>query len=292
VQLAPTQKIPESLVTPEGQATPEEYGTSNLVYTTSRASALGDLTVDYYPFRAAGRLFFEIGAAAYVCSASLIKPGVVVTAAHCVIKFGSGKSGFYHDWVFVPAYNNGLAPYGSWTVSYATVLTAYQNGTDSCEQAGVVCEDDVAVLVLHARSGKYAGTAAGWFGYGWNGYSYNGSGQVNITQLGFPVDLDGGFLMERNDAQGRIVASMSNNTVMASLMTGGSSGGPWLVNFGMAPTLAGTSFGSGANHNVVVGVTSWGNTNTAVKEMGAAPFTSKNIVALVNAVCGKTPAAC
>jgi hypothetical protein len=34
--------------------------TSNLVYTTSRASALGDFTVDYYPFRAAGRLFFEI----------------------------------------------------------------------------------------------------------------------------------------------------------------------------------------------------------------------------------------
>jgi hypothetical protein len=64
------------------------------------------------------------------------------------------------------------------------------------------------------------------------------------------------------------------------------------VNFGLGPTLAGTSFGSAANHNIVVGVTSWCNPNTAVMEMGAAPFTSENIVVLVNAVCGKTPGAC
>jgi hypothetical protein len=98
--------------------------------------------------------------------------------------------------------------------------------------------------------------------------------------------------MERTDAQGSTVASSSNNTVIGSLMTGGSSGGPWLVNFGVAPALAGTSFGKAPNRNVVVGVTTWGSTNTAVEEMGAAPFTSKNIVVLVNKVCGKTPAAC
>ena len=33
-------------------------------------------------------LFFKIGSSTYVCSASLIKRGVVVTAAHCVANFG------------------------------------------------------------------------------------------------------------------------------------------------------------------------------------------------------------
>ena len=75
-------------------------------------------------------------------------------------------------------------------------------------------------------------------------------------------------------------------------MTGGSSGGPWLANLGYPPSLTGTSFSTAASHNVVVGVTSWGYTNLAVKEQGAVPFTSNNIVVLVNTVCKRTPGAC
>ena len=71
------------------------------------------------------------------------------------------------------------------------------------------------------------------------------------------------------------------------------SGGPWLVNFGVAPALSGTTPGGAANSNVVVGVSSWGyTTNTLPKEMGASPFTSGNIVTLVNAVCTAAAAAC
>jgi hypothetical protein len=270
--------------------TPQEIGTAGQPYTTSQVNAAGDITVSYYPFRAAGKLWFLIGTSTFVCSASLIKPGIVVTAAHCVANFG--KSQFYSDWRFVPAYNNGSAPYGVWTARSATILTSYFNGTDPCAQSGVICQDDVAVITLNQNGGAYPGPATGWFGYGWNGYSYNQSGQALITQLGYPVALDGGLLMERNDSQGSITPSLSNNTVIGSLMTGGSSGGPWLVNLGMPPTLAGTSFGTAAIHNVVVGVTSWGYTNPAVKQQGAAPFTSNNIVVLVNTVCAATPGAC
>jgi hypothetical protein len=107
--------------------------------------------------------------------------------------------------VFVPAYNNGTAPYGAWSVSYATVMTSYLNGSDPCAQSGVICQDDVAVLVLNPQSGKYAGTTVGWYAYGWNGYSYNSSAQALITQLGYPVDLDSGVYMERTDTQGHTV---------------------------------------------------------------------------------------
>nr|WP_088511599.1 trypsin-like serine protease [Burkholderia ubonensis] len=269
---------------------PQEFGSSNQPYTTSQVNANGDNTQYYYPFRAAGKLFFNIGSSTYLCSASLIKPGVVVTAAHCVANFGQRQ--FYSNWVFVPAYNNGAAPYGTWNAASATVPTSYYNGTDPCAVAGVVCQDDVAVIVLAPQGGSYAGNRAGWFGYGWNGYGYNPSGLALIDQLGYPVSLDSGVLMERNESQGFVSSGNSNNTIIGSLMTGGSSGGPWLVNLGMQPALNGTGFGNAAAHNTVVGVTSWGYTDTTVKQQGASSFTSGNIVMLVNTVCTSTPAAC
>lgn len=288
VRLAPSSSA--SAVSGQDQVSPQEFGTSNQVFTTNRADALGDNTQYHYPFAPAGKLFFNIGSATYVCSASLLKPGIVVTAAHCVANFGHNQ--FYSNWAFVPAYSNGAAPYGVWRAASATVMTAYYNGTDSCTVSGVVCQDDVAVLTLAPQSGSYAGTHTGWYGYGWNGYGFNPSSQALIDQLGYPVALDGGALMERNDSQGYKAGNFSNNTIIGSLMTGGSSGGPWHVNLGIAPSLSGTSFGSGAGRNTVVGVTSWGYTDTTVKQQGASSFTSGNIVPLVNAVCSQTPGAC
>ena len=282
---------PRALATADGgNAQPEEFGTAGQPYTTSRVNAQGDFTGRHYPYSAVGKLFFNIGSSTYLCSASLIKRGIVVTAAHCVANFG--RQQFYSNWRFVPAYNNGKAPYGTWTAQTATVLTAYYNGSDPCAQTGVICQDDVALITLAPQSGVYAGTRTGWLGYGWNGYSYNGAGQVQIGQIGYPVALDSGALQERTDSQGFTAASLSNNTIIGSLQTGGSSGGPWTVNLGLQPVLAGTSFGSAADHNIVVGVTSWGYIDGSVKQQGASRFTTGNITVLLSAVCGATPAAC
>lgn len=281
---------PSPLSTQDGGVGPQEFGTSSQPFTTNRVDALGDDTQFYYAFRPAGKLFFNIGTATYVCSASLLKPGVVVTAGHCVANFG--RQQFYSNWVFVPAYSNGSAPYGVWPTASAAVLSAYYTGSDPCAVSGVVCQDDVAILILNPQSGVYAGNRTGWYGYGWNGYGFNGSAQALINQLGYPVALDSGALMERNDSQGYGAPSFSNNTIIGSLMTGGSSGGPWHVNLGVAPVLAGTSFGNAAARNTVVGVTSWGYTDTTVKQQGASPFTSSNVVPLVNYACTARPAAC
>ena len=291
VQLVPSIQLDEATSNLD-EVTPQEYGTSNQVYTTSQASASGNSTTDYYPYRAAGKLFFKIGSSSYLCSASLIKRGVVVTAAHCVAAFGNQQ--FYSNWQYVPAYRNGTAPYGVWNVVSATIKTSYYNGTDPCASgaSGVVCQNDIAVLTLVPQSSVYAGTRTGWFGYGWNGYSFNPSNQALISQLGYPVALDGGLLMERTDSQGYVAPSLASNTVIGSLQTGGSSGGPWLVNLGMPPSLSGTGFGTAAAHNTVVGVTSWGYTSTLVKQQGASPFLSTNIVTLVNTACTAAPAAC
>ena len=125
IQLAPGL-TDQQLLQQQLQAQPQEFGTSDQPYTTSRANAYYDPTTTYYPFRAAGKLFFQINGANYLCSASLIKPGLVVTAAHCVANYG--QSQFYSNWQFVPAYNNGSAPYGVWSAKGVTILTAYYNG--------------------------------------------------------------------------------------------------------------------------------------------------------------------
>jgi len=271
---------------PLGPVGPDEYGTSHLPFSTARADLYTAATNTQYPYRASGKLYFQDASNnTFVCSASMIKRGVVVTAAHCVANYG--QSQFYHNWHFIPGYRNGVAPYGNWTVYQPWVKTAYYNGTDNCSQYGIVCPDDVAVLILNPQNSAYDGTQMGWYGYGY----YNGV--THVTQIGYPLCLDHGTLMERNDSQGSVSASDSSNTIIGSLMCGGSSGGPWLENFGIRPTLTGQSNGTQPNPNVVVGVTSWGyETNHAIKKQGASPFTSNNIVLLLNLACGSQPAAC
>jgi V8-like Glu-specific endopeptidase len=277
------------------EKTPEEFGTANIPYTTSRV----DLTTAHnesksYPYSAAGVLYRVLNSTtAEYCSASLVKRGVIVTAGHCVANFG--KSQFYSGWVFWPGASQSgptyTFPFGQWKVSKAWVLTSYYNGTDPCEEAGVVCQDDVAVLAITPQSGKLPGTATGWFGYGVNGWGFTSTNITQITQLGYPISHDNGQLMQRTDSQGFVSSSMSNNTIWGSRQTGGSSGGPVVVNFGVAATLSGgTTFGTDSTFNQLVGVTSWD--TDAIKEQGASPFTSANVAYLVGQACTAYPANC
>jgi hypothetical protein len=180
-----------------------------------------------------------------------------------------------------------------WSAKSVYLLTSYLDGSDPCSTPGISCQDDVALLLLNPdAAGDYPGSATGWYAYGYDGYGFSGSGLSQITQIGYPACLDNGTLMERNDSYGYVSATQANNTLIGSLMCGGSSGGPWLVNFGVTPVLSGTTPGTAAIANVVVGVSSWGYNDTQPKEMGASPFTSGNMVTLVNAVCAAAPAAC
>ena len=276
-------------------AAPADSGTAGLAFSTARADLDPAPVNDQYPYRAAGKLFFNIENNSYICSASLIKKGIAVTAAHCVSEFGRRK--YYNGWQFVPGYSNGIAPYGAWSVSKAYILPSYYDGTDECAQSGVVCRDDVAVLVLTPKPGTdsqphYAGEYTGWFAYGWNSEGFTPQGITHVTQLGYPTCLDNGRFMERNDAQGVSSAQFSGNTVAGSLMCGGSSGGPWLINFGKQPQLTGTALGFSPMPNEVIGVTSWGASDTSVKRMGASPFLDTNLPVLVNRACADYPAAC
>ena len=86
--------------------TARAFGSFGLPYTSTRValglsnqtSAVGGSYLSStYPYRTIGKLTFSVG----YCSASLIRRSVIVTAAHCIQKFGSG-AGTFSGWVFTP----------------------------------------------------------------------------------------------------------------------------------------------------------------------------------------------
>jgi V8-like Glu-specific endopeptidase len=99
---------------------PAAFGTNNIPFTAARADGATSVTNQTYPWRAAGRLFMNIGGSSGTCSASLIKRGIVVTAAHCVSKFGTGQVATSVS--YVPGYRNGVGPYGTGAVARIDVL--------------------------------------------------------------------------------------------------------------------------------------------------------------------------
>ena len=237
--------------------------------------------VTAYPWRATGKLTFVSEHARYNCSASLIKPGLLVTAAHCVFQFGvKSAAGYSTDFVFSPGKSD-TDVLGTWTVAAELIPASYYKGTDTCYDYGVVCNNDVAILVMNKNStGQLPGARLSWYNYGYNGYSFltsfGNAYLAHITQLGYPVAFDGGVRMERNDGIGALYAPGGGlyATVLGSAMTGGSSGGPWLVNFGTRPSVdpKRANLGIQSLSNVVVGVTSWGYSSVGTNTQGASWF--------------------
>jgi V8-like Glu-specific endopeptidase len=317
---------------------PEAFGTGTQrwPYSTARVAVqvLGNSTsaartpVTSYPFRATGKLVMVFSNGTFVCSASLIRPAVLVTAAHCIQRYGQGAGGRPTSVRWYPglssAFGPAAVPYGEYVAAQWFFPTVYSNGTDTCQSGaiGVVCNNDVAVVVLNQRAGVNPGSVVGWYGYGWNGFSHIGpatgsafpSTVAEITQLGYPQAFDLGQQMQRTDSMGKYLTSTGANaklleqTQIGSAQTGGSSGGPWLVNFGTRPsTSASASLGNASNSNIVVGTTSWGFITVGLNVQGASHFGQNaefplasygaqpgagNIGALVNAACTFRPSAC
>jgi V8-like Glu-specific endopeptidase len=275
---------------------PQNYGSSLLPFTTARADLQDQATNTLHPYRAAGKLFYFVSNGdTYTCSASLIRRGIAVTAAHCVAKFGSGTT--YTGFQFIPGYRGnggaGDAPYGIWT-GRPLLLDSWLKGTNPCSQSGVVCQDDVAVLLLDGKKDDkgntyYPGDNTGFFGYQWAVGPFAKGNIIQLSQLGYPACLDAGEFMERTDAQGVRSPNDASNTVFGSLMCEGSSGGPLSVDFGLSPFLTSTGAGLWFAPNTLVGVTSWGATDNSIKRQGASPFLESNVQLLVISACEVTP---
>ncbi|GBF91321.1 hypothetical protein Rsub_03641 [Raphidocelis subcapitata] len=287
---APGVESGASYAPSRGGVVPLSVGTGGWSFSDTRAGRSARNIAGYV--RPAGVLYFQIGTAWYMCSASLIGKSLLVTAAHCVCEFG--QSTFYTNHVFIPDYDVDFpATNVQFTAASMVVATSYLQGTDTCEPGaeGIVCSNDLALIWLNLNNGKQAFQSANnlYYNYVVNGFEattapVDGFASVTVpkylamTQLGYPAAWDAGGKMQLSTSPGfplnvAVNGKTMKNVVRGSSMTGGSSGGPRMLNWGVSATASnGVTYGTLNVRNAIVGVTSWGYIDNGIKIQGASMF--------------------
>lgn len=261
---------------------PQSVGTDGAYFSSSRVLP-APTTQNAYPYRAAGKLFFTgADGKSYICSASVIRHRMIVTAGHCV--YDAKLKKFHSNFRFVPAYHNGSAPFGTWGYSYVITTSAWASGGGGVPNAG----DFAIIEATDNASAQRIGSVTGYYGYSTNSLYPN-----HVKMLGYPGAFDaGGWMHEVNSESFR---TRSPNCVeYGSDMPGGSSGGPWLMNFGQLAT-GQTVSPSGAT-NRVVGVTSYGPVDLARRYQGASilntTFTNTSGTGILDKACAHKAGNC
>lgn len=281
----------DGAMTSEGMtSSPKAFGTFGIPYTTTRvqdgaqSAGLGGAArlSTTYPFRTVGKLTFSDG----YCSASLIRRSVIVTAAHCIQNFGSGAA-IFSNFQFRPGHFGPpgasaaqMAPYGTWNWRALVRPDTWANGTDI--GSGAARDNDLAVIALGKNAqGQFIGDITGYMSYGWNNYSFVTSPKTGnlhtaaVSTLGYPFLMDGGAIMQRTDGPTYTTSlGGAGQLWQGSNLTGGSSGGPWVVNFRtQAAALTGGAVEGTASVIAVIGVTSWGSADpNAIKDNWSSQF--------------------
>jgi V8-like Glu-specific endopeptidase len=270
---------------------PDSFGTAVLDFTRSRITP--QTANKSAPYKGVGKLFFtEPGVGDFQCSASIISQRLVVTAGHCM--YGSGH--YFTNWQFIPGYDGSQGtlakqrPYGTWSWQSAVVPTNYQTTSGT-----VVNDYDFGIIQFADQtfSGKLKTLRAK---VGFNFQTVTGhTFDTAVTMLGYPCNLDSCNIMQRvdsSDHRGSGVASGTNGDTAyeyGSDMGGGSSGGPWVENFGNPASAAPT--GGFATRNAIVGVTSYGYTDPNVRVQGASQFNG-DFSSILTMMCNLNPGNC
>ena len=180
-----------------------------------------------FPQSTIGKLFFTINGAGFVCSASVIRPHLLLTARHCVL---DGVNNF-GNWVFYPGWHNGpnLALGGGW------IWRNWITWSCPCNLDGL----DIAFIQTFDDDQAGCGGSAGGFPIesytGFLGYAYSGNigneGVFHYTSTGYPQAAPfSGAWMVRSDASTADfeLFGVADTLEIGSDQTGGTSGGPWI----------------------------------------------------------------
>jgi V8-like Glu-specific endopeptidase len=139
-----------------------------------------------YPFSAIGYLESKDVKGQYEsCSATLIGPSTVLTAAHCLYNHEAG--GWQEDMLFVPGLNGSTAadaPFGAYEYDQAYVIQGFIDNYQG--YYGSVLPWDIGIITLK----QPIGNNLGWLGY--NNYDNLGDFTANI--VGYPGDKPAGTM--------------------------------------------------------------------------------------------------
>lgn len=168
--------------------------------------------------RTVGRVFFTYQGRTASCSGNAVTSAnrsTVMTAGHCVKLDGA----WHTNWAFVPGYNNGNAPYGTWTAR-TTLATPQWAASEDINY-------DVGAAVVNLLNGSALTDVVGGQGIAFN----QARGQA-MYAFGYPAasPYDGTRLIYCSGVTFNDFF-LSMGIGMDCNMTGGASGGPWFLQF-------------------------------------------------------------
>lgn len=211
---------------PETKAGPIPYTRYELPNTTA------------FPERVHGKVFFtKPGIGNYVCSGTVVNgsnDSTVMTAGHCVY----GGSGFWTNWVFVPGYRNGSAPFGTWTASTLFAPSGWTTTAIAPDPPNPNYKFDYAAAVINRNSAGLELEDV----VGARGIAFNQSTNQHFISHGYPAaplpppsppTFDGSKLWACESDFGGLDLNLGGvgppTMAIGCDMTGGSSGGGWVI---------------------------------------------------------------
>ncbi|MCW1805359.1 trypsin-like serine peptidase [Brachybacterium squillarum] len=203
-----------------------------------------------------GKVFFTQGGVDYVCSGNAVASGngsTVATAGHCVNDAGTWAT----NWVFVPGYDHGDAPYGTWVA------------TDLVSTDQWVSDEDISYDVAFAKVEPESGTATLESTVGTTAIAFNQARGASYTSYGYPAaaPFDGESLESCSGTASDDTIGDTQSQGISCDMTGGSSGGPWFLGDGAQNSV--NSFGYNTQKNVMYGPYFGADAQSAYAEAGA-----------------------
>lgn len=177
-----------------------------------------------------GKVFFVDGSAKYMCSASVVSSDnkdMIFTAGHCA--FSTGHSRYVKNFVFIPQYENGTRPYGTWPARCLYTMSNWATGGTGMDKYNY----DVAIALLYTVNGQHVQDVVGSQAVGFN-YGHS----ATVYSFGYPANYYQGEIMTNCTAT-KVSADLPayNGDKLSCKMGQGSSGGPWFESYNNATLL-------------------------------------------------------
>ena len=172
-----------------------------------------------------GRVFWTLGAYTYSCSGVVVPSwsgDLILTSGNCVFNTATLSWYINNNWVFVPGYYNGIAPYGIWSPRRMWVRTEFATTTPNYNY-------DVGFVALNRLSRwsiqGYVGSQSIAFNWPRLQYTYT---------FGYPTNLFNGLWLTYCAGYAQNPSGLLGGYYgqgVACTMGAGSAGGPRLQNF-------------------------------------------------------------
>ena len=172
-------------------------------------------------YNTTGRAFWSVGGILRSCAASVVQSNtadLIVTAGQCVHDTKTNSSLINGNWVFVPAYENGSAPFGIWPARRALTLRAWTQAADLNYDVAFV-----ALSILKSRSIRAT--------VGSQGIGFSQPRRALTYSVGYPLNTYGGQYLQLCSGKAQQSEWKQNNFVgqgLSCIMGSGGVGGPWL----------------------------------------------------------------